>query len=174
MATAEVASDRPEAEYEKDVFIVHSENDEDQAKYIYGILKRARYRCVAQFDGEAFIAGQPIFDQIVRWVSKSKCTLLLLTETSRNSTWINLETVLALEQSQHREDKEVTLRIVHCGIRKEEIPILQGGHLSEAENLVINLNDQNWEDRLKDSLKSKNNLSLILPSCFIALYIYLY
>lgn len=148
------ASDRAER-FEKDVFLVHSGQDEDAAKYIYKELLDSGLKCVAQFDEEAFRGGGSIFDQIVKWIKSSWRTVLLITQKSKNSTWVNLETLLAIEQSQHRPGKEVPLRIVYIDIPKKEIPLLQSGHFNGKEGLVVNFNKKNWKDNLIKGLKGR-------------------
>ena len=124
--------------YKKDVFIVHSGNfDDDLAKEIYDKLEDKGFRCVAQFDSEAFKPGQPVLDQIIYWVKNSWRTVLVYTDQALDSSWICLEVVLALELSEH----ETNLRIIAKDIDKNSIPILAHGYLRETDSLVVSFSD---------------------------------
>lgn len=140
--------------YDYGVFLVHSEEDIGIAKHIYAELS-SKFKCVAQFDEKAFVPGKPVFHRITELIEKSWRTLLLLTENSKKSTWVNLETILALEHSQYRADKEVPLRVVFVGIKKEEISILKGGYHTDEEDLLVDFNHKDWITRLKKGIESK-------------------
>lgn len=138
-------------EFEKDVFIVHSEVDQKIAESIYEKLEEKGYRCVAQFDTEAFNPGKPVFDQSLRWVQNSWRTLLVCTENACRSSWICLETIFALEQSHGRRDQGAPLRIITKDVPRNEIPILKQKQLTDTDLLVVDLKD-NWIEKLMLSL----------------------
>ncbi|XP_052782726.1 uncharacterized protein LOC128218979 [Mya arenaria] len=149
--------------YEWDVFIVHSGEDEEKAKGIYDELSKQGIRCVAQFCSEAFTPGKSVFDNIVKLISKSHRTILLLSENSKKSSWINLETILAIEQTQHRGgNNDLVLRILLVDIDEKDVPALRTGVLQNVPALCISFKEQNWVEKVKSSLKERIALPQVL------------
>jgi len=141
-----------EDRYEKDVFLIYAGKDEETVKKIYDGLKGQRMRCAAQFDTETFPAGKPIIESISKLILQSHRTVLVLSQNALESSWISLEVILALEQSQHRKNEDLTLRLLLVDTDESQAAALKIGHLAQIPHICLNKDDNDWKS-LKDKLR---------------------
>ncbi|KAL3848164.1 hypothetical protein ACJMK2_019038 [Sinanodonta woodiana] len=150
-----------------DVFLVHCEADKSTAMHIDGVLSKAGMKCIASFKDNLFPVGREILENIKYAVENSRLTLVLLTKESKNSPWVTLETVLALEKSQRL--KHLCIRLLLQGIEKSDERELKVGILGNLPHLFIDVGSGDWEDRLVESIREPCPISKILPAGNIAL-----
>ncbi|KAK3584675.1 hypothetical protein CHS0354_001260 [Potamilus streckersoni] len=150
-----------------DVFLVHCEADKLIAMHIDGVLSKAGMKCIASFKDNLFPPGREIFENIKHAVENSRVTLVLLTKESKNSPWVTLETILALEKSQRL--KHICIRLLLQGIEKSDEKELKVGILENLPHLFMDVGSSDWEDRLIESIRAPCPITAILPAGNIAL-----
>ncbi|KAK3584674.1 hypothetical protein CHS0354_001259 [Potamilus streckersoni] len=150
-----------------DVFLVHSEADKETTIYIDGVLSKAGINCIASFKDNLFPPGREIFENIQHAVENSKVTLVLLTNESKSSPWVTLETILALEKSQRL--KQVCIRLLLLGTEKSDEDKLRVGILESLPHLFIDVASSEWEHSLVELIRAPSAFTDILPAGNIAL-----
>ncbi|XP_045200282.2 uncharacterized protein LOC123554296 [Mercenaria mercenaria] len=144
------------------VFLVFKSSDIDKISHVASALRSYSIRCIYDNnDHKVFPIGQIVFKSIVEGIENSEKTLLLLSRNSIDSTWVLLETVLALEQSKKRN--ELTLRIVLNGVNEHDIPFLKREFLASVPHRTLDFNKEGWEERLANYVKEDIQLPDILP-----------
>jgi len=138
-----------EDSYKKDVFLIYAGKDEEVVKKIFDGLSGQGLHCAAQFDTKTFHPGKSIMESISKFIMGSKRTVLVLTMNALESTWISLEIILALEQSQQRKDQDLALRLLLVDTDKEKEKDLKIGHLAKIPHRFVDSKDNDWKS-LKD------------------------
>ncbi|XP_052782725.1 uncharacterized protein LOC128218978 isoform X2 [Mya arenaria] len=153
-------------DFDHDVFLIYAGKDEDIVKKIYKGLSedlQPGLRCAAQFDGHTFPTGRPVMESISKLINTSHRTALVLTKHALESPWINLETILAIEQSQHRKDHDLTLRLLLVNIEESEVLPLKRGQFKTIPHILVDLSDKNWQESLRERLIEPIQVHDILP-----------
>ncbi|WAR25073.1 hypothetical protein MAR_010777 [Mya arenaria] len=139
-----------EKKFEHDVFLIYAGKDEDIVRKIHKGLSedlKPGLQCAAQFDPRTFPTGRPVMASISKLINTSHRTALVLTQHALESPWINLETILAIEQSQHRQDNDLTLRLLLVNIEESEVKRLKRGQFKTIPHIPVDLNDVNWQEQ---------------------------
>ncbi|KAK3584772.1 hypothetical protein CHS0354_021233 [Potamilus streckersoni] len=153
--------------FEYDVFLVHCEADTNTAKDIDGALTKAGLKCISSFKENVFLLGRDIYESVKNATWKSRVSLVLLTKESKDRPWVTLETILALEKSQHL--KQLCIRLLLKGIEKSEEAELKVGILGNLPHLFIDDGSSDWEYSLVESVKAPMPIEEILPAGNLAL-----
>ncbi|KAL3848167.1 hypothetical protein ACJMK2_019041 [Sinanodonta woodiana] len=156
-----------EPKYEYDVFLVHCEADINTAMDIDNVLSDAGIKCIASFKDNAFLPGREIYENVKHATEQSRISLVLLTKESKDRPWVTLETILALEKSQHL--KQLCIRLLLKGIEKSDEAELKVGILGNLPHLYINIGSSDWKDRLVESIRAPLPIAEILPAGNLAL-----
>ncbi|XP_053404237.1 stimulator of interferon genes protein-like [Mercenaria mercenaria] len=146
--------------FENDVFLVFKSNtaDEKKVRKIASELKKKNLSCESH---EAFTPGCPVVTNIVNCIENSKTTLLLLSKESINSSWVLLETILALEQSKCSD--RLILKIVLEGVCESDVKFLKKDLLASVPHFQLDFSDDGWGDQLATYVKEEVKLPDILP-----------
>ncbi|WAR11704.1 STING-like protein [Mya arenaria] len=162
---SEVASSEQsrDVQYEFDVFLCHSGIDENITRQIHKSLTSQGLKCAAQFDSTTFPTGRPVLASIGWLVQNSRKTIVVLTRNALESSWISVETILALENSQERREQDLTLRLLLIDIDKRDVPMLKCGLLASIPHTATSLKRHNWDRDVINSLRTRISVSKFLP-----------
>ncbi|XP_060603163.1 uncharacterized protein LOC132756178 [Ruditapes philippinarum] len=146
------------------VFIVYNtETDEiETACKVANALTKRSVSCVFDVeDHQAFPIGEPVTENIVKWIENSEKTLVILSKDSIKSTCQLLQTILALDKCKKKNI--FCLRLLLHGVDENEIQFLKRDFLQSVPCRKLDFDQDGWEKCLVSYINEDIPIPDILP-----------
>jgi hypothetical protein len=132
------------------IFIVYNTGETAEiktAQFVAHALTKRSVSCVFDVeDHQAFPIGEPVTENIVKWIENSEKTLVILNRDSIKSTCLLLQTILALDKCKKKNI--FCLRLLLHGVDENEIQFLKRDFLQSVPCRKLDFNKDGWEERL--------------------------
>ena len=153
---------------EDSVFISHSSSDKEFVKNLYTVLSTNKIKCWSST--ENIPPGSRWIDEVARAISSSYIVLLILTESSQKSKYVQNEIVIAIKKEKiifpvKISDFEVSdsIEFLITGYQYEDLSGINN-YMDQIENILENLkkiyNSKKNPKSANNVLKKRNSLKI--------------